>query len=68
MIRRIGYAKTMKDRLVMDLNEPFPIYETRKEAEVAIKESEAILFGVDCLYENFRSPFKVKKVEINLTK
>ena len=64
MIKRIGYAKTMNGRLIMDLNNPFPIYETKKEAERAIKESEAVLFGIECLYKDFKSPFVVREIKI----
>jgi hypothetical protein len=61
-IKRIGYAKIMRGRLIMDLNQPFPIYETKKEAEEAIKESETMLFGTKCLYKDFRSPYEIKEV------
>ena len=64
--KRIGYAKTMKGRLIMDLDNPFPIYETKKEAERAIKASEAMLFGIKCLYEHFRSPFEIREVRFYL--
>lgn len=68
MSKRIGYAKTMNGKLVMDLGQPFPVYQTKKEAENAIKESEAALFGIKCLYSDFRSPFKVREVRFLIVK
>lgn len=49
--------------------EPLQIYSSKKEAQNAIKDMEYRLYGIDCLYADWKPNFdtKVVPVEIKLT-